>query len=354
MLFGIVAFLSAALGQLARGTDPVTSILFSHLVLGIGVGLILLAIAAKFPYREWKRFTPYLYASSLLLTAMVFIPQISFVHGGARRWLLLGPISLQPSEFLKIGVIFFLAFYLAKYRTKLHTWRYGFGGFLAILAAPAALLLAQPDTGTLGIIVITALAMFIASGARWRHIFAIIGIGVVLLGALALFRPYVLERVTTFINPSENQQGAGYQIKQSLLAIGSGGVTGRGLGQGIQKFSYLPEPMSDSIFAVIGEEFGFIGTAAIVALFVIFAARGLGIAARAPDQFGALVAVGIVIYISSEAFVNIGAMLGLLPLTGIPLVFISHGGSAMLAALGSMGVLLNISAAGRRPGVAIA
>ena len=343
ILLGIVMFLSAALGQLARDTHSILPIIFNHLALGVGVGVVLMIVAANIPYKHWRRFAPYLYGSSLLFTALVFIPYISLAAGGARRWLLLGPISLQPSEFLKVGVILFLAYYLAKYRSRISSWRYGLGAFLLILAPAGVLLLAQPDTGTLGIIVCAGLAMFIAAGAPWRQIFALLGLGIVMLAILAMLRPYVLDRVMTFINPSKEQHSTGYQIKQSLLAIGSGGLTGRGLGQGIQKFSYLPEPMSDSIFAVAAEEFGFLGTITIVGLFTAFAARGLSIAAHAADQFGAFVAVGIVTYIAVEAFVNIGSMLGMLPLTGIPLVFISHGGTAMLTALGAVGILLNIS-----------
>ncbi|HET8580983.1 MAG TPA: putative lipid II flippase FtsW [Candidatus Paceibacterota bacterium] len=347
VVLGLVIFFSAALGQLARTDQPITTILFSHLVLGVGIGTVLLLIAARVPYRLYKKAAPYFYGGSVLLTALTLIPALSLSTKGASRWLIIGPLSVQPSEFLKIGVIALLAWYLTTYRTKLRDWRYGLGGYLAILAVPALLLLKQPDTGTLGVIAFTTLAMFWAAGAQWRQLGALAAIGIVLLAGLALVRPYVLERVTTFLHPNANGQTSGYQIQQSLIAIGSGGITGRGLGQGIQKFSYLPEPMSDSIFAVAGEEFGFIGCLVIVGLFAAFAMRGYRIATRTPDRFGALLAVGIVTYIAGEAFINIGAMLGILPLTGIPLIFISHGGSAMLVALASAGVLLNISSAVR-------
>jgi len=168
-------------------------------------------------------------------------------------------------------------------------------------------------------------------------------IAVLSFGVLVMAKSYVRDRVVTFFYPSQGQQAEGYQIKQSLIAIGSGGLTGRGLGQGIQKFTYLPEAMGDSIFAVAGEELGFVGSAAIVAAFLIFALRGLTLAGKAPDLFGALLAVGISTYLASEAFINIAAMLGVAPLTGIPLTFISQGGSAMLISLGSVGILLNVS-----------
>ena len=344
---GLVIFFSAALGQLARGTNSVTSILFSHLVLGVGLGVFILLIATRIPYRKYRPLAPYLYGAALLATILTLIPALSLATKGASRWLLIGPLSVQPSEFLKIGVILLFASYLATFRTKLSDWRYGLGAYMAILALPAIVLLKQPDTGTLGVIAVTTLAMFWAAGAPLKQIGAVFGVGIVLLAGLAFMRPYVLDRMMTFLHPGNDPHTSGYQIKQSLIAIGSGGITGRGLGQGIQKFSYLPEPMSDSIFAVAGEEFGFLGSIVIIGLFVAFTMRGFRVAAHAPDQFGALVALGIVTYISGEAFVNIGAMLGVLPLTGIPLVFVSHGGSAMLVALGASGVLLNISSAAR-------
>lgn len=340
---GLVIFLSAALGQLARGTIPITRILLSHVGLGIGIGTIGLIIMSRFPYRTLKTWAPYIYAITLLLTALTLIPQISLAAKGAQRWLLLGPVSMQPSEFLKLGVIIFFAYYLSTHSAKLKTWRHGAFAFVLILLPAAVLLLKQPDTGTFLVISLTAMVMFFAAGGLWKQIGALVLMAALLLGALIFMRPYVLDRVMTYIQPGNDPQTSGYQIKQSLIAIGSGGISGRGLGQSVQKFGYLPEPMSDSIFAVASEEFGFIGASGIIGLFIAFALRGFWIAARAKDRFGALLAVGIVTYITGEALLNIGAMLGVLPLTGIPLVFMSHGGSAMLTALIAAGILLNIS-----------
>jgi cell division protein FtsW len=235
------------------------------------------------------------------------------------------------------------AAYFSLIKSKVSTFTYGFGGFLAILAVPTILLLLQPDTGTLGIIAVSVAAVFFAAGASWKQITAVLLIGLISLGLLATFRPYVRDRIVTFFNPTENQQEQSYQLRQSLIAIGSGGVAGRGFGQGIQKFTYLPEPMGDSIFAVAAEELGFIGSSTIVLLFLAFALRGYRVATHAPDMFGSLLAVGIATYLASEAFVNIASMLGALPLTGVPLTFVSQGGSAMLVSLGSAGILLAIS-----------
>jgi len=343
LVFGFFVFSSAALGLLARSNISVVSIALNHVLLGGGVGLVALYLASRIHYRVWKKWAPHLFILALIASALVLVPGIGLESGGAKRWLLLGPISFQPGEALKIATILALASYFSAFRAQLHTWKYGVGGLFAILALPTLVLLAQPDTGTLGIIVVSAGAMFLAAGARWRDIAVIAVVGIIALALLASFRPYVLDRLTTFINPFENPQGSSYQVRQSLIAIGSGGFTGRGFGQSVQKFSYLPEPMSDSIFAVAAEEFGLAGSLMLIGLFVAFAGRGFSVAAHTADYFGGVLAVGITTFIVGQAFVNIAAMLGLIPLTGIPLVFVSQGGTAMLIALGTTGILLNIS-----------
>lgn len=250
---------------------------------------------------------------------------------------------MQPAEALKIATILLAAAYFAAKRSLVQSWLYGPGGLVLLLSLPAAMLILQRDTGTLGIICIAVFAMFFAAGAKWSHILTMAVIGAMVVGALAFTRPYVRDRIETLLHPGANPQSSGYQIRQSFIAIGSGGVLGRGFGQSVQKFSYLPEPMGDSIFAVVGEEFGIAGGLALVAAFLMLGLRGFSVAARSPDVFGALLAVGITTYLVGEAFVNIGSMVGILPLTGVPLTFISQGGTAMLVALGSAGILLNIS-----------
>lgn len=338
-----MVFLSAAFGLLARGEDHMSSVVFNHLALGVGLGLVGLVIALLIDYRLWRTYAPFLFIAALLATAAVFIPQIGVEHGGGTRWIVIFGTSFQPSEALKIGTIIFASAYFASIRTKVNNLIYGLGGFLGILLLPALILLLQPDMGTLGVIVLSSIAIYFAAGASWRDLALVICIGLIGLGTLAVARPYVRDRVVTFIYPAHEQQGQGYQIRQSLIAIGSGGVTGRGFGQGVQKFTYLPEPMGDSIFAVAGEELGFIGASGIVLLFLGLALRGYTVATRAPDAFGAFLAIGISTYLAAEALINIAAMLGIAPLTGIPLTFISQGGSAMLISLASAGILLNIS-----------
>lgn len=347
ILGGAMIFTSAAFGLLARGSS-MTSVFFSHLALGLGLGSLVLILLTFIDYRAWREYSPYIFAAALLATATVFIPQIGFSHGGGTRWIHLFGFSFQPSEALKLGAIFAAAAYFSAFRTKIGTLKYGLGGFMAILAGPILLLVLQPDLGTLSVVCAAVGAIYFAAGASWRDLLLVLLIGLLSLAVLAMARPYVRDRVETFFNPAHNQQGQSYQIRQSLIAIGSGGLMGRGFGQGIQKFTYLPEPMGDSIFAVAAEELGFLGAIGIVATFLAFGLRGFAVAARAPDMFGSLLAIGICTYLVIEAFINIAAMLGVAPLTGVPLTFMSQGGSAMLVSLASVGILLSISRAKTR------
>ena len=340
---GALIFASAAFGLLGRGANNITSVVANHLLLGIGFGLLMLVLTTSIDYRLWRRFAPYIFAASLLATAAVFLPHIGAEHGGGRRWILLLGISFQPSEALKFASIVVSAAYCAAIRDQVKSMTAGLGGLLLILSFPAMLLVLQPDIGTLGVICISTFSIFWAAGARFRDMILLGLIGVLIIAALAFAKPYVRDRVTTFLNPAQGQQAESYQIRQSLIAVGSGGIFGRGFGQGIQKFTYLPEPMGDSIFAVLGEELGFAGAVATIVLFTLFALRGYHIASHTHDTFGAYLATGISTYLAIEAFINIASMLGVAPLTGIPLTFMSQGGSAMLVSLGSAGVLLNIS-----------
>ncbi|MBI2612713.1 cell division protein FtsW [Candidatus Kaiserbacteria bacterium] len=339
---GGLIFASAVFGLLARGGLNMSAVAGKQ-ALWIGAGIVALLIASRLNYKLWRRFTPYLFAGALLFTAAVFIPQLGFEHGGGRRWLSLFGFSVQPAEFLKIASILMAATYFATIRPHIGDIRWGLGGLAFILAGPAVILVAQPDIGTLGVIIASVFAVFFAAGARWRDLLIVILLGIVTVAALAIVKPYVRDRVTIFLNPSQAPQAEGYQIRQSLIAVGSGGIVGRGFGQSVQKFTYLPEPMGDSIFAVAAEEFGFVGSFALIGTFLALALRGFSVATRAPDAFGGLLAIGISTYLVAESYINIASMLGLAPLTGIPLTFISQGGSAMLASLGSAGILLSVS-----------
>ncbi len=343
VLGGFLVFASAAFGLLARGQGGMSSVVFNHLVLGIGLGIVSLIALATIDYKNWRLFAPYLFAMALVATALVFIPQIGLSHGGGTRWLNVFGVSVQPSEALKITAVMFAAVYFSAVRGRAESFLWGLGGFLGIIAIPTILLFLQPDIGTLSIIWISVFLVYVTAGAKWRDIGIAIIIALICFVGILYLKPHARDRVITFIYPSQNQQSSGYQIKQSLIAIGSGQLLGRGFGQGVQKFTYLPEPMGDSIFAVAAEELGFVGAVGIVLVFLGFALRGFTIASGTSDLFGGLLAVGISIYLVSEAFINIAAMLGVAPLTGIPLTFVSQGGSAMLVSLASAGILLNIS-----------
>jgi cell division protein FtsW len=343
VVFGFLIFSSASLGLLAREGVQFSSVAFSQFIFGVCGGIIALFIFARIPYRVYRPYAPYIFGVALALTLLVFIPGIGYEANGARRWLLIFGLSLQPAEILKIAFVLGLAWYYSVYYRRLQDIRFALGGLLGGLFIVGVVLLLQPDTGTFLILGATGVAITLSAGIKYRHI-AVLGI-VLLCGValLALSRPYLLERVTTFMDPTSDPSGSGYQIKQSLIAIGSGGLIGRGFGQSVQKFSYLPEPIGDSIFSVAAEEFGFLGSITLLGLLVFFALRGLYIASWAPDRFGGLTVIGIVILIITQSFLNIGSMVGLVPLTGEPLTFISHGGTSLLLTMVGVGIVLNIS-----------
>ncbi|HAO64612.1 TPA: putative lipid II flippase FtsW [Candidatus Taylorbacteria bacterium] len=344
---GFFVFSSASLGLVAREGANFATVALKQAAVAV-FGIVIMIVMSNIDVRNFRKMAPYIFLSSLVLTALVFVPHIGFAHGGATRWLSFGPYTFQPAEFLKIAAVIFLAALLSGYKDKLlQSWR-SLIPFFIILISVGVLMLKQPDTGTFLVIFLALLTIYIASGARLAYVGIIFLCCIVAVAGLAYFRPYVAARFTTFLNPSADSQGSGYQIQQALIAVGSGGVTGRGFGQSIQKFSFLPEPIGDSIFAVAAEEFGFVGAAGIVIIFVFFALRGLKIAASSKDNFGRLLAIGIVTLIAAQAMINIAAIIGVMPLTGIPLSFISHGGTALMFTMAEAGMILNISKTQRK------
>ncbi len=340
---GFLIFSSASLGLLGREGARFSSIALSQFSFGIVGGLIALTITSNIHYRIWRKYAFYFFLAALALTLAVFIPGLGMEHGGARRWLSVGSFSFQPAEFLKIAFVIYTATWLSGMQKHIQTFMKGTLPFLGILAVTGFVMLLQPDTDTYLIMAAAGGAMFITAGGRWRDMAILACAAIFLLGVLAFMRPYVMDRLLTFTNPAADPHGKGYQIQQSLIAIGSGGVAGRGFGQSIQKFEYLPEPISDSIFAVFSEEFGFIGATLLITLFTFFSFRGYKIASNTSDAFGALLVVGFVTIITTQAFLNIAAMLGVAPLSGLPLPFISHGGTALLMTLTAVGIVLNVS-----------
>jgi cell division protein FtsW len=310
IVIGLAVFVSASLGILARNERLFYSVLFSQLVMGLGLGLLGMYLCLKINYKFWRRYSLLIFIGSILLTAAVFIPGLGWSHGGAERWLKIGSISFQPVEFLKFGFIIYFAAWLSWARSSVRDFRFGILPFVVMMAVIALVLLRQPDTKSFILITVTGITMLFFSGVPMRYIFGIGFLSVLVLGALVFSTPYLQERVRTFVDPSSDPRGSSYQIQQSFIAFGSGGVFGRGFGQSVQKFSYLPEPQGDSIFAVLGEELGFLGALFAILLYLLFALRGLRIANHSPDAFSRLLVSGIVILITVQSFMHIASVTG--------------------------------------------
>ena len=339
---GFFIFTSASLGLLARDGATFQSVAMNQSI-GLILGIIAFFVMSKIHYRNLRKHAFYILLCAIVLNLLLFVPAFSLDHGGASRWIDLGFVTFQPSEFMKIAFIIYFAAWLSSLKDKIGSFKHGIVPYVVIVTILGILLLSQPDTDTLVVIAGTGMIMLFAAGARIRHILLL---ALVMLGMLLLvvtFRPYVKQRIMTFLNHTSDPQGSGYQIQQSLIAIGSGQITGRGFGQSVQKFNYLPEPIGDSIFAVSAEEFGFIGSVILIILFLLFFIRSVKISANSTDSFGGLAALGIAILIIVESFMNISSMLGIIPLSGMPLLFVSHGGTALIITLGAAGIIANIS-----------
>lgn len=306
-------------------------------------GVVAMCVTAMIDYRYWRKVAYPLMLISLILLVAVLIPGIGRELGGARAWIYIGPFNFQPAELVKLTFVFYLAAWLERQGEGIRQWQSGYVPFVTIVGVLALLMMAQPDLGTLTIIFAIAASMFFAAGASFSQIgISLAGLaGLIFL--LVQLAPYRLQRFLTFLRPGEDCLGAGYQICQSLLGVGTGGWWGLGFGQSRQKYLYLPQAHTDSIFVIMAEELGFIRTTLVILLFGVIGWRGYKIAQAAPDMFGRLMAVGIVSWIIFQTFVNIGANLSLIPLTGVTLPFISSGGSSLIITMAAIGVLLNIS-----------
>jgi len=342
LIIGIFTFVSASIGVMLKSEIKFYRLLYSQAT-GLIAGLTLLYFCIKIPYKFWRNYAFYIFIFSIILTLLVFVDGVGQSHGKARRWISLGGLSFQPVEFLKMGFIFYFAGWLSWVKSKAKQIKFGILPLIIMLGVVAVILQQQPDTKSIILILLASAGMLVVSGVPWRYIFGIIGISVLVFGFLVLTKPYLMDRVKTFINPDSDVQNTSYQLNQSLNAIGSGQLFGRGLGKSIQKVTYLPEAQGDSIFSVMGEEFGFVGSALIVILYVLFALRGMKIAHRAPDSFSRLMVVGLVILLSTQSFMHIASNIGLFPLTGVPLIFVSHGGTSLMFSLMAVGIILNVS-----------
>jgi len=308
------------------------------------VGTLGLLLFMRIPYERLRCLAYPLWGLSAALLVCVLLPGIGTEIGGAVRWLRIGPLSFQPAEFAKLAVILLMAYSLSKKgRDKIKNFSIGVVPHLLLVVPLCALILAQPDFGTSALIAVLMFSMLCIGGVRLRYLAGLAAGAIAAAVPLVILRGYRLERLLTFLDPWERSSGSGFQIVQSFLAFGAGGLRGTGLGSGTQKLFYLPEPHTDFILAVIGEELGFVGVMAVVIVFVAIIVCGLRVAMHAHDLFGAYVALGIVMLVGIQSFINMAVVLGLLPTKGMPLPFISYGGTSLVMNLMAMGVLLNIS-----------
>lgn len=307
------------------------------------VGIGALIFFYYFPYYILRKYVTFILVLSFVLLIAVLIPGIGIVRGGAQSWIGVGAFSIQPAEFAKLALILFLANYLAVNKHKMDTFIRGFLIPVSLTVITFMIIMQQPDFGTGIVLVGTCMMMIFIAGARFIYFLYFAIIGLVGLTLLIISAPYRLSRITAFLNPWSDPLGDGFQIIQSLYALGPGKLLGVGFGMSIQKYFYLPEPQTDFIFAIIGEELGFIGAIFIIILFYILSLRGLKIAINSVDPFACYVAVGIIAMISLQFIVNISVVIGLIPVTGITLPLLSYGGSSLTLTLGSIGILLNIS-----------
>jgi cell division protein FtsW len=308
-----------------------------------GVGIIAMFFIMNFNYLTWRTWAKIILIVCFVLLIFVLIPGIGNVRNGSRSWIGVGAFSIQPSEFMKLAMIAFLAKFLSENQKLITSFKKGLIPSLGLVFLAFALIMLQPDLGTGTVMVGTCVVMVLVAGARIWH-FVIFGlIGIAGFVGLVISAPYRIKRITSFLDPWQDPLDSGFQIIQSLYAIGPGGLFGLGLGQSRQKFFYLPEPQTDFIFAILAEELGFIGGSFILLLFALLLWRGIRIALGAPDLYGSFLAVGIIAMVAIQVMINIGVVTGLMPVTGITLPFLSYGGSSLTLMLMAIGVLLNIS-----------
>jgi cell division protein FtsW len=305
------------------------------------VGVALMLLLSGYDYHNWRRWAPAIAVVSFVL--LVIVLPFGQSRNGSQAWLGIGSFGIQPSEFAKLALILFLAHYLTDSEERMQSFWTGFLPPLGMALLAVGLIMLEPDLGQSVVIIGTTVILLFAAGARLSHIGVLFGLGLAGFAGLVAMAPYRINRILAFIDPWQDPQGKGYQIIQSLYALGSGGMLGLGLGHSRQKFLYLPEPQTDFIFSIIGEELGFLGAACVLLLFAILIWRGFRLAFYAPDKFGALLATGITGMIAVQVLINIGVVTGSIPATGITLPLISYGGSSLTLMLAGIGILLNIS-----------
>jgi cell division protein FtsW len=308
------------------------------------IGGIMLVVLMRLDYAILRKLSPLLMLASIVGLVAVLVPGLGLERNGASRWIAIGPLPpVQPSEFAKLALIIYVSAWLAARGSDVRSFYLGFVPFVLMVGIVAGLVLLEPDTGTAAVLVLTTMTLFFIAGASLTHLVALMGIGGVAASLLILTSGYRADRIFAFIRAEDDPAGLGFQTIQLLIALGSGGIDGLGLGASRQKFFYIPGSHTDGIFAIIGEELGFIGAMGVVILFAVLIYRGFRVVLNARDDFGALLATGIISWIAFQALINVGGITRAMPMTGIPMPFLSYGGSALAALLAAVGVLLSVS-----------
>ncbi len=342
LFFGFIMFFSASLGVMARYEEKFYGIIQNQFLFGICLGSLVYFLGAYIPKKFIKNITPGIFIVSVLLCIAVLFPQIGFMHGGARRWISILGFSFQPSEIFKFSAILFLGWYNFKFWNKLQDTKWRLFPIL-LLFLISTLVLIQPDLGTTAIIISAVSLVFFITSAKYKDILLIVGIGLVGIFSFYLFFPHARERVDTFLNPSEKLQNQSYQAKQTLISLGSGGLWGDGYGKSLQKYYHLPEPVGDSIFAVIGEELGFAGSVFILLVIFALAIRLILLSENTRDPFEKSVLIGTGVAILAQAFLNSASASGTIPFTGVPFPLISHGSTSIIIIMGMLGFCSQLS-----------
>ena len=350
-LFGLLVLLNVVGMVMILSASSVTSLYdygspwyqFTRQLMWLAIGGVAFVLALRTDYRRWRRWTQWLLRISLGLLVLVLIPHVGVEVNGSSRWLGWGPARIQPSEIAKLAVLLYVADLLARRSHRIGDTQLSFRPVLVILGSVAALIMLQPNLGTTLLIFAIVFVMLVVAGVPGKHLAMLAGAAAAAGAAFAVLTPWRLQRLMAFRDPWADPHNTGYQNLQSNAALANGGFTGTGIGMGRAKYGFLPEAHTDFIFSVLGEETGFIGGVLLLAVFLAFGVLGMRVAMRAPDRYGTIVATGITTWFLFQAFVNIGAAVGVLPVVGVPLPFVSFGGSSLVVNMIAAGILLNIA-----------
>ncbi len=341
IFLGVLTFLSASLGILPTGEAKFFSILKSHALFVLFVGPFFFFLGTKINYKYYRKYAIPILILAVILMVLVFVPGLGMYSNGGRRWIHLASMTFQPSEFLKFASVVAMSYFTVKFSKKYDKAKYRYLPVLLLSALISILIILQKDIGTLVITLCSVFTVFFIGETKKKDILILLSLAFIAISLLIYFQPYARERALTFWNPAREELGSGWHLKQYYISVGSGGLTGKGLGKSIQKFKYLPEQITDSIFAVYAEEFGFIGSLVLLSLYLAIILRGINISKSVKDKFGKFLAIGLVSILFFQMTLNLITLLGLL--TGVPLPLISKGGSSYFMIMFELGVLLNIS-----------